>query len=180
MRERVIATRYARALFEIALEKGAIDDVHACVTQFSKTMTAVPLFAEIVQNDEFPIEKRTRLIEGACGIFKSSDLMCRFLKLLIQRRRIGLIALIASIFDDFVAASKKITRASVTVAHETLAHDTAARMEAMLSKTLGHAAQCSARVDPALIGGMVVTIGDRRIDASVRGRLDELKESLLR
>jgi F-type H+-transporting ATPase subunit delta len=87
---------------------------------------------------------------------------------------------VAAIFRGYAARAKKLTRAKAVVADEALSEEVSTRIKKILEDVLKQPAHCDSKVDPSLIGGVVLKIGDIVYDASVSGRMKKLKDALLK
>lgn len=179
MRERVVARRYAAALFEIGLDQGVLDPLQESLCAFSQAMRTVQLFATFLTNSEIPRRRREALISAVCELLGCSDLAKDFFFVMLAKERFDLVPYVADIFQDLVTRAKNLIRAEVIVADESLVVEVSKRITELLEQKLSQPTQCESHVDPALIGGVMLKLGDTILDASVRGRLDKLKQTLL-
>ena len=111
------------------------------------------------------------LVEIAAG---SDELVVNFLRLLAEKGRAGDIAEFADELDSLVAAERRILDVEITTAHE-LTETYFGQVLAQIEQASGRKVKASRKVDPDLIGGIVLQAGSMRLDASVRGRLDRLR-----
>jgi len=179
MRERAIAKRYGTALFELALDKGRLDTVQKDLKAFSLAMKNIRLLFNSLINSEIPKEKRRSLILSLCDFFGCDELVVNLLLIMLDKERMCLIPYAEDVFNGLTAKAGKVTMAKIVVADAAVADDAAKRIKDILEQKLKRPAHCETEVDPNLIGGIMLKIGDRRLDASIRGRLDKLRQSLL-
>lgn len=109
----------------------------------------------------------------------SNALVGNFVRLLVEKGRAGEIAECANELDALVAAENRVLDVEITTAHE-LTEKFFARVLDQIEKASGRKVQASRKVDPDLIGGIVLQAGSMRLDASVRGRLEQLRHDLVR
>ena len=105
------------------------------------------------------------------------ELVLNFLRLVVEKGRAGEIRQIAAEFDALIAAQANVLDVEVTTAHE-LSEPDFRRIVSDIEQKSGRSVQATRNVDPDLIGGIVLQAGSMRLDASVRGRLDRLRQEL--
>jgi F-type H+-transporting ATPase subunit delta len=165
--------RYAQAAFEIAREQGTIarwraelDDVATVLAESD----AAPMFA----NARVPLERRLALIDRALDV---SPLAGNLAKLLVTKGRSGDARAVAEAFGRLADAHEGIVNASVTTAIP-LDPEQQRAIDARLAASLAAQVRSTHAVDPAIIGGVILRVGDRMIDGSVRTRLRQLRRQL--
>lgn len=179
MRERVVAKRYGRALFELALESGDPAGVASDVERLRRASEEVPLFVRALADERAEIPKRLRAAAGiaaALGLGKEAGGAFR---LLVGRGRVALLPLVADDFKARMERHQKLRVARLGVAEEGASESIRGKIEEILSQALSAKARCDVEVDADLIGGFTLAVGDVRYDASIRGRLERMKEELL-
>lgn len=168
------ARRYAEAAFELAREEGAIDrwrqDLRDIADAFS-----IPELQQVLVDDRIPLEERYRIVERVLDVH---PLALNLAKLLVRRGRVGIARRVAAIFAQLADAYSGIVDAEVTTAVE-LGEDERDRIRERLKELLGREVRISTRVDPTIVGGVVVRVGDQVIDGSVRTRLRLLRDQLV-
>ena len=167
---------YARALFEAAKEHGRLDSVHQDMTDFVAAVVAVPELAALLENPEVDRAAKAGVLEELLA--DADELTRNFLLLLVEKGRIAAVREIARELDSLVAAEERRLEVELTTAVE-LSDDEARELVAQIERAAGRKVEATRRVDPDLIGGVVLQIGSRRVDASVRGRLERLRRELL-
>jgi F-type H+-transporting ATPase subunit delta len=170
------ARRYAEAAFQLAVRDGTHD-------RWAKDLrTAVGLVGDervirIVDNPAVALADRVEVLERVLG-----DRLARpalnLVRLLAQRRRIGLLPAVAAEFGRLLDQSRGVVAATVTSAAPLSQADTAA-IRSRVETMTGRDVRLTTAVDSDLIGGLIVRIGDQWIDASVRGRLQRLRDQLV-
>ena len=121
--------------------------------------------------------QRVETVEGVAKLLKLSPLTVQFLGVLAHNRRLAVLPEIVRAFAAIAAAARGEVKAEVTSAHP-LGDDQIAALKTKLTAREGRTVMLTASVDPDLLGGLVVTIGSQRIDASIRTRLNSLAKAM--
>lgn len=171
-----VARRYSVALFGLAKEAGA---VAATVKELDAFVAALEKDPELLQFYESPVIDRARkqqmLIAALAG---TSELVVNFVILLVRKRRENLLRFIARQMHDLL--DRESGRANAAIETPTaLPPAELAVLADRLSKVYGQNIVPQPKVEPALLGGIVVQVGDRYMDASISGKLEELRRHLL-
>jgi F-type H+-transporting ATPase subunit delta len=168
--------RYAEAAFEVALRD---DTVEAWRSELdaAATIGSNERIEHVLANPAVPLETR---IETAASIFGTivSKPVLNIIGLMIRRGRIGELPRLAAEFRRLDNARQGITLATATSAAPLTPDEIRALTERMEQFTGGRV-ELDVQVDPSLLGGLVVRVGDRLIDGSVRGRLERLRNQLV-
>ena len=170
------ARRYARALLDVALEKGdtglrqALDDLGQLYLEHAELRT-------LLLHPTVPGEKKTAVIKALLGA-RSSDLLQRLIALLVQRDRIELLPLIAKAYVRQWNARKGIVEAEAVSARALDESEAKAVSAAAGRAAGGKQVELRRRVDPDLMGGLLLRMEGRVFDGSVRARLRALREQL--
>lgn len=172
-----LAGRYAAALFELAGEQKAVDAVSADLTNFRQAMDANADLARLVKSPVFSREDQGKALRAVLEKLGAGRLTTQFVLLLAAKRRLFALTGITSAFERLVARSRGETEAEVTSARP-LADKELADLRAALKTRLGREPRLNARVDPGLLGGLVVKVGSRMIDSSLRTKLDGLAAAM--
>ena len=170
------ARRYAEAAFEIATRDDSID-VWRRELQTAAAVIADERVARHLANPAVSLEQRTAQVETALGKAVSQPVL-NLVLLQLRRGRIEQLPQVAAEFRRLDNARQGITVATATAAAEL----TPAEVEAItrrLEQLTGGRVELDVQVDPSLLGGLVVRVGDRLIDGSVRGRLERLRNRLV-
>ena len=166
---------YARALFEAADEAGRVDAVHRDLDEFAMAVESSPELSAFLANPQVdPVAKVGVLGELSDG---SDDLVHNFLRLIASKGRAGQIPGIRDEFQALVDRAQGRVAVELTTAFE-LSDDEAASIVAQIEQSSGRKVEATRKVDPELVGGMILQAGSLRVDASVRGRLDRLRHEL--
>lgn len=176
MTGRGVARRYARALYELAAEGGAAVRVEEELSGVAERLRQQPDFARLLASPLVPVEEKKAALRAAlAGVV--SPLVLDFLLLLVEKQRERVLPAVAQELRRLVMAAERVADAELVLAAP-LAQPELDRMAAQLEQATGRRVRLTSRVDPALIGGMVLRIGDRKIDGSLRGRLTRLRAFL--
>jgi F-type H+-transporting ATPase subunit delta len=172
-----IAQVYARSLFEVAREQGKLDEIREQLGQFADALTSdhdlqVFFFSPYFSTKEKE-EGLDRALDGA------DPVLVNFLKLLIENHRMPVIFRVRRDFDALWEEENRLLPVSVTSAVE-LDKDTVRQIGDRIAQQTGRKVQLSANVDPDILGGMVVRVGNQVLDASVRNRLEQLRKQVAR
>lgn len=168
--------RYAEAAFELATARGQAPEVAGQWREELDAAAAVTgdeRVTRVLENPALPWPERDEML-GKLLEDRISEPVFNLVRLLARRGRIDLVAGVAAEYRRLLARSRGIATATVTAARELPQEDLDAIHERVREMTGGEV-DLEVRVDPALIGGVTVRIGDRLIDASVRGRLERLR-----
>ena len=135
----------------------------------------MPDLEEILRNPQLDKRAKTAAIDAVLG--ESDPLVENFLRLLIEKGRAGEVEEVAREFERLAAIEEGQLSVELTTAFE-LDDDEARAIVEQIQRASGRTVEATRAVDPALIGGIVVQAGTRRVDASVRGRLERLRRQL--
>ncbi len=170
-----VARRYARAIFDIALEKGDLDKWLEDL-RLMRDVLADPRMALFMENPKIPFETKKGVIDRS---MPGLDVLRRnLLYLLISKRRTEIMGKVCAEFEDLLNQYRGIAFADVTTAVP-LAPAEAEAVAKELSRVTGKQVQLRTSVDPSIIGGLVARIGDQLLDGSVKGRLIALRQRLV-
>ncbi len=170
------ARRYAEAAFGLALRDNSID-AWAEDLQIAAELLGDERVRRVIENPSRPLAERQKVIARLLG--KRVRMPAQNLvRLLSERRRLDLVPAIAAEYRRLVNRHNGIVTAIVTSAAPLEPDETAALTERLRQMT-GATVELDVRIDPDLIGGLTVRVGDRLLDASVRGRLERLREQLI-
>jgi F-type H+-transporting ATPase subunit delta len=166
---------YAEALLEAAGEKGRLAEVREDLAEFAGAVASMDELRSFLRNPQIDSHvKRDALAELLAD---ADELVRNFLLLLAEKGRIAEITEIHAEFERLIAQEARVLELELTTAVE-LSDDEAAQLVRRFEDAAGRRVEATRRVDPDIIGGIVVQAGSRRLDASVRGRLDRLRQEL--
>ena len=169
-----VAERYAAALFELARDESALDEVAGDLGSFAKLLEESPDLTRLVRSPVFTSEEQTRAIAAVLEKAGVGVLTSNFLKVVARNRRLFTVADIIRSFRQMLARHKGELTAIVTSA-EPLSEPQTAALATALKETTGKDVVLDRRVDPRLIGGLIVQLGSRMVDTSLRTKLNALK-----
>ena len=170
------ARRYAEAAFQLATRDDTFDAWAKDLATVNE-LVGDERIARIVSNPSVPRAEREATIDRLLAK-RVSPLVLNIVRLLDQRGRLMLLPAIAAEFTRLLDAKRGVVAATVTSAAP-LEKDEIKEIAARLETMTGQTVKLATAVDPSLIGGLTVRVGDRMIDASVRGRLERLRDQLV-
>jgi F-type H+-transporting ATPase subunit delta len=173
-----VAGRYATALFELALEQQKLDAVKGDLDRFIKLMEESDDLARLVRSPVYGADDQTKALTAVLEKVEISGLAANFLKLVAANRRLFSIRLIHKTFRGLVARHKGEVTAQVTVAEKLTDKNLDALKSALKTVTGGKDIDFDVKVDPAIIGGLIVKVGSRMVDSSLRTKLNAIKLSM--
>jgi F-type H+-transporting ATPase subunit delta len=174
-----VGARYARALFDLAVETSALDAVDADLKSLKAMRSASADLRTLLTSPRFAAEDKAKGLAAVASHAGLCDTTRKFLGLLALNRRTGALSIIIDAFQALVAEARGLVSAKVTTA-VALTPAQAAGLAAALRTALGKDPQIETLVDPAILGGLKVRVGSRLYDASLKSKLDSLKFALKR
>ncbi len=172
-----VAERYATALFELALESDAIDQVRADLAKFQALLVESPELNRLVRSPVFTADVQQKALAAVLDGAGIGGVAMNFLKVVAGNRRLFAVGDIIKGFDALVARHKGEVSAQVTVA-EPLSEAHLAELKDALNTVTGKDVMVDVKVDPSIIGGLVVKLGSRMVDSSLRTKLYALKNAM--
>ena len=169
--------RYASALFDLASENGTVSAVETDLEKVGQAIGENADFAALIRNPQVSREAAGKAVEAIAGVLGLSDLTRKFLGVLAANRRLSALPEIIRAFAAIAAAQRGEATAEVTSAHA-LTDGQVEQLRQKLEVREGCKVKVSTSVDPDLLGGLVVTIGSKRIDSSIRTRLNSLAQAM--
>ena len=166
---------YARALFEAAKEKGRLEPVAEELDDFVRSAEEVPELDALLTNPQLDPRVKVAALQDILG--GADELVRNFLLLVVEKGRAGELREIARELDALVAREQRRLAVELTTAYE-LSDDEARSIVSQIERASGRTVEATRSVDPGLIGGLVLQAGTMRVDASVRGRLERLRQQL--
>jgi F-type H+-transporting ATPase subunit delta len=172
-----IAQRYASSLFDVALEEKKLDETEKALARFDALIGGSDDLRRLVESPVFTAEQQMRAIDAVLSKAGIGGLAGNLVRLVARNRRLFVMPAMLTEFRKLVAAHRGEATADVTVAHA-LSAEQSKELAAALKSIVGKDVAVKASVDPSLLGGMVVKIGSRQIDTSLRSKLNSLKLAL--
>jgi F-type H+-transporting ATPase subunit delta len=170
-----VASRYAKSLFELALEQGSIEKIHQDIQYFDQVAKNRD-FEQVLQS---PIIKEGKKVDIIRALFKGKvdDLVLSFLELTIGKRREAFLPLVSHSFGEMYREYKQISRVKITSAME-LNKETIDKIIQKLKdkKAVSDNIELETTLDPELIGGFIIRYDDKLYDASIARKLFELEK----
>jgi F-type H+-transporting ATPase subunit delta len=172
-----MAGRYATALFDLAQETNAIDAVKADLERFEALIVESADLNRLVRSPVFSAEEQAQALGAVLDRVGIGGLPAKFLKLVTANRRLFAVRDMIRAFRDLAAQHKGEATAQVTVA-EPLKDEHVAALRAALKAVSGKDVDLAITVDPAIIGGLVVKLGSRMVDSSLRTKLNAIRHAM--
>jgi F-type H+-transporting ATPase subunit delta len=176
MSEVTVALRYAKALIDLAQEQNALEQVKNDMGLFLHTLKANPELKAVLSN---PIVSHSKKVSILAEVFGSrvSKVSIMFFNIMVNKGRGEVLYTTAQEFIHLYDVKNNITTAKV-VSAAPLSEDNKKKMLADVQQAIGGTIKLDAKVDPALIGGFVLTVGDRQVDTSIANSLKRIKKDL--
>ncbi len=179
MNQGLIPSRYAKALFEFASEKGADTRIYELMHTLESSFASETSMQQVVANPFIPAADKEKLLASAAGADKKDEVFERFMRLLADNNRLDAARDIALAYMKLYRSEHRIYLVTVTSAAPMGAAEED-RLKSLIERHLGGATmEYHHRVDPDLIGGFTVTINNEKLDASVADELKQLRLKLL-
>ena len=172
-----VAGRYASALFELATDEGKVAEGEGDLAKFQALSDESPDFVRVLRSPVISSEEQEKAISAVLSKAGVSALTINFFKLLAKNRRLFAADDIARDFQSFAARARGEVRAEVTTAAP-LADAQVADLKAALKASVGKDVTLVQKVDPSLLGGLVVKMGSRMVDSSLKTKLESMKFAL--
>ena len=169
--------RYASALFDLAVEEGSVSAVENDLEQLDEALRESPELRDLTTNPEVGRTKAGHAIDAVAQTVGAGRLTRNFLGVLAKNRRLSALPGIIRAFRTIAAAQRGEVTAEVTSAH-VLSEQQLSQLRQKLTAREGRTVKLSHSVDPDLLGGLVVTVGSKRIDGSIRTRLNSLASAM--
>ena len=172
-----VSGRYATALFELARDEKAIDTVKADLDGFDALLNESADLKRLVRSPVFTAEAQLKALNAVLQRAGISGIAANFLKVLTRNRRLFAVSDVIRAFRALVAKFKGEATADVTVA-ETLTDRNLDALKTALKSVTGKDVALNVKVDPSIIGGLVVKLGSRMVDSSLRTKLNSIKHAM--
>lgn len=176
---KLISKTYGDALLELAIEENQTDALLEESSALLDILGTEKDLDRLMTHPQISKAERIRILEEVFG-GRMSDNMMGFFRIVIEKDRYGQIREILTYFVEEVKALRGIGTAYVTTPTPLRAEQQEALVKKLLETTQYHTIELQLQVDPSLIGGIVIRIGDRVVDGSIKTKLDTLQRQLLR
>jgi F-type H+-transporting ATPase subunit delta len=172
-----MAGRYASALFDLALETNAVEAVKTELDRFDAIVADNADLTRLVRSPVFSAEEQLQALSAVLERMGIRGLAANFLKLAASNRRLFAVRDMIKAFRALVAQHKGEATAAVTVA-EPLKDAHVDALRAALKAVSGKDVDLDVKVDPAILGGLVVKLGSRMVDSSLRTKLNAIRHAM--
>jgi F-type H+-transporting ATPase subunit delta len=172
-----VSGRYATALFELARDEKSIDAVKADLDQFAAMLADSDDLRRLVRSPVFAAKAQSMALTAVLDKAGISGISANFLKVLTANRRLFVVHEVIRAFNALVAKFKGEATADVTVA-EALSDKNLDALKVALKAVTGKDVSLNVKVDPSIIGGLVLKLGSRMIDSSLRTKLNSIKHAM--
>ena len=173
-----VAGRYARALFELALDNKSVDAVKSDIEKFDAMLQESTDLRRLVRSPVFGAEERSRALAAVLAGAGIGGLAANFLMFLAANRRLFSVDQIIRDFRKLVAKWKGEVTAEVTAAEQLSDSHLQAIKDTLKSITGEKSVDLRVKIDPAIIGGLMVKLGSRMVDSSLRTKLNAIKHAM--
>jgi F-type H+-transporting ATPase subunit delta len=173
--EEQVARVYAQALFDAARDADAVDSVRRELGDFVAALAASASLRDVLADPQVETAAKQRvLVELTRG---GQPLLANVLQILLDRGRFAVVPALLTVFDDLADTDEGVVEVEVVVASE-LAPETEKKIAARVHEATGRRVELARRVDPEILGGLILRIGDVIVDGSVKGRIRQLRRRL--
>jgi ATP synthase F1 delta subunit len=166
---------YARALFEVATEQDSLDEIHDQLGAFADAMNENRQLATFFFSPYFSVTEKKQGLERA--VTDANPAFANFLQALIERHRMPVIFRIRTDFESLWDEARRLLPVQITSA-VTLDSDTVKKLGDRIGQQVDRQVEISADVDPEILGGVVLRVGNVILDASIKNRLEQLRKQV--
>ncbi len=170
--------RYASALFDLATEQGKVPDVETSLVRFQAMLDDSADLQRMVRSPVFSADEQVRALAAVLAKAGISGLAANFLQLIAKNRRLFAAAEMIKCYRSLAAKARGEVQAEVTSAVALTEAQLTTLKDTLRASVGGKQVQVDTRVDPSLLGGLVVKMGSRMVDSSLRTKLASLKTRL--
>jgi F-type H+-transporting ATPase subunit delta len=168
---------YAEALFGAAKDSGKLAEVHEALSDFAAAVADSPELRAVLRNPQLEPGTKATILADLVG--DDEPLFTHFLQVVAEKGRAAELEEIAREFERLVAREERRLTVELTTARELTDAETKAILK-QIEDAAGRKVEATQKVDPDLVGGIVLQAGSLRVDASVRGRLERLRNELVK
>ena len=170
-----MAGRYASALFALAQDHGQRDAVAGQLAEFNALVAESADLARLIKSPVFSAQEQLKGLDAVLARAGIDGIAANFIRLVAAKRRLFALPDMIGIYFKLDDAAKGVKRAEVTAAHPLSEAHIAALKEALKASTGGKDVDVSVKVDPEIIGGLIVKLGSRMVDGSLRSKLNAIR-----
>ncbi len=172
----LVAKVYSQALFQIGLEQDSLESFLSELKIITKTCTDYPEFYDILRSPKVRTDEKKKVVDEVFSAHQSQE-MTNFIKIILDKRRIRELMAIAREFENLIDHHKGIVKA-IAYTTKPLDNEEIERLQKKISEMSGKQIELINKIDENLIGGVLIKLGDRVIDGTLKGKLDKLQNSL--
>lgn len=169
-----IASRYGKSILDLAKERNELEKIHEEFQNFSATLQSSKELRNLLKSPIIPVDKKTKVMRA---IFENNmgELSMAFIELVLKKKREAYLGDIAEYFHLLYNQEKSITMANVTSASP-LTDTQRNHILKVIEEQIGQKVELKSKIDPKLIAGFVLNVGDKQIDASMANQINELRK----
>lgn len=170
-----MAGRYASALFSLAQDAHATGAIAEAMKSFDALIAESPDLQRLIRSPVFSAEEQLKALDAVLARAGISGVAANFIKLVAAKRRLFAIRDMIANYLKLYDAERGVVRADVTVAGPLSDQHVAALKEALKDATRGKDVDVAVKIDPAIIGGLIVRLGSRMVDGSLKTKLNAIR-----
>ncbi|WP_411274287.1 ATP synthase F1 subunit delta [Daejeonella sp.] len=174
MSEIQVASRYAKSLIDLAGEQRSVEEVKGDIELFLETCRENPELQAILKNPIISLDKKTNILDGLFS-GKVHEMILSFFKIVIRKGRSGILFATAKEFINQYNVLNNVVKATVTSAAP-LSQENISKIEEVVKQSTKGEVVLSSVVDPKLIGGFILKVGDKQFDTSISSKLNKLRK----
>lgn len=174
MSEIQVATRYAKSLIDLAGEKSAVETIKKDIELFLATCRANPELQAILKNPIIGLDKKANILDGLFS-GKVHEMILSFFKIVVRKGRAEILFATAKEFITQYNVIKNVVKATVTSASP-LSEENITQIEEVVKQATNGEVILTSIVDPKLIGGFILKVGDKQFDTSISSKLNKLRK----
>jgi F-type H+-transporting ATPase subunit delta len=177
MSTRASATRYARALLDVALQESDPEQVEQQLTSLAQIFASSPDLQKALTHPAVPVTAKRGVVDELGARLALAPPAGKLLRLLADRDRLALIPDLAAVYRERLQEHRRVITAEITTATP-MPPERAAQLQQRLSQATGRTVTVTTKVDPALIGGAVARVGSTVFDGSIANQLQQMRDRL--
>jgi F-type H+-transporting ATPase subunit delta len=170
-----VAGRYASALYDLASEQRAADGVAASLASFLALINESKDLERLVKSPVFSVQEQLRALDAILAKANISGIAANFIRLVASKRRLFALPQMIAAYQRLHDAARGVVRADVTVAGPLKDEHRAALNHVLTEVTGGKNVEMNVKVDSSIIGGLIVKLGSRMVDSSIRTKLNSIR-----